>query len=264
LSFFIIYFTYLVLVMEPAQWLVIWPLVKLVPSRRPAIVRAWMRLQARWVLSLARWVAGMRLTVEGTIPPTSCIVVMNHQSLLDIPLGVAMIRGPYPLIPTRASYRHGIPGISTLTRLMRTPFVNQAPEARRAAIQTLTAAAGEVAEGKQSLLIYPEGHRSRDGEILPFMGAGLRHILARASDRPLYAIVADGLWPVRTFSDIAFRLAGSSVRAVALGPYTIPREHEKLPDFIEGVRGQMIATLADLRAPAPAPSALATRPELAG
>ena len=58
-------------------------------------------------------------------------------------------------------------------------------------------AADQVARGELSTLIFPEGHRTRDGEIGPFMRAGLRAILLRAQ-RPVYLIVVDGLWRART------------------------------------------------------------------
>jgi 1-acyl-sn-glycerol-3-phosphate acyltransferase len=264
LAFFIIYFTYLVLVMEPLHWLLVRPLVALFPSRRRAIVRVWLRLQAKWVLGLAHHLAGMRLSIRGAIAPTSSIVLMNHQSLLDIPLGVSLVAGPYPLIPARASYRYGIPGISSILRLTGSPLLRQDSASRRSDLSALLAAADQVAGGRHSLLIYPEGHRSRDGEILPFMSAGLRQILPRTTHRPVYVVVADGLWPVRTFSDVAFRLAGTSVRALVLGPYTIPQEREKLGEFIEGLRRQMITGLQTLRGPETTAQALgAPQPELA-
>jgi 1-acyl-sn-glycerol-3-phosphate acyltransferase len=247
--------------MEPLQWLLVWPLVTFLPSRRRAIMRGWLRLQARFVLALARRLAGIRLSVRGAIAPTSCIVVMNHQSLLDIPLGISLIRGPYPLIPTRASYRRGIPGISTLTRLGRHPLVTQGRTAGRAELEAFLAAAGEVAEGKQSFLIFPEGHRSRNGDILPFMSTGLTQVLGRAGNCPVYAVVVDGLWPVRTFSDIALRLAGTTVRAQVLGPYTIPPQREKLRDFVQFLRSQMIETLARLRDGSPETLTLVARPQ---
>jgi 1-acyl-sn-glycerol-3-phosphate acyltransferase len=202
--------------------------------------------------------------VHGEIAPASCIVVMNHQSLLDVPLAVSLIRGPYPLIPTRASYRRGIPGISTLARLARHPFVTQGRNASRTEIDALRAAIDEAAGGTRSFLIYPEGHRSRDGRILPFMSTGLRELLGRAGNLPLYVLVADGLWPVRTFSDIALRLAGTSVRAVVLGPYTIPIDQKKHREFADEIREHMIEGLARIRGDSPETGALAARPELTG
>src|SRR5262245_44942954 len=117
LIFSVIYCIYVIAVMEPLQWLVIGPLCALRPSWRPAILRPWFRWQARAILGLAQGVGGLRVHVRGAIPETSVVLVMNHQSLLDIPLAVSLLHGPYPVIPTRAKYMRLIPGVSTLARL---------------------------------------------------------------------------------------------------------------------------------------------------
>ena len=210
--FFVVYFAYLTFVMGLAQRLVIWPLITVAPSRRRAIVGAWLRFNARATFGLARALAGVRLSVRGAIPPEAVVVVMNHQSVLDIPLGVLLIPGPYPIIPTRDRYGKGIPGISPLTRLARFPLVTHQKTATRQELLDLRRVADDVARGEQSLLIFPEGHRSTDGDIDPFMKSGLKLILARAR-RPIYCIVADGMWHIPTFAAAAVRFAGTHVRA---------------------------------------------------
>jgi 1-acyl-sn-glycerol-3-phosphate acyltransferase len=245
--FFVLYCSYLLLVMGAGQRLVVWPLIFLFPRRRRAIVRAWLQMQARATLAMARRIAGVRVSVTGAIQPVSCIVVMNHQSVLDIPLGVSLILGPYPLIPTRDRYRRGLPGISPLARLSRFPFVSQHRSATRAELAGLLDAADRVARGEQSLLIFPEGHRTRDGEIGRFMVSGLRAILARAR-QPVYCVVVDGLWHTRTFAEGMTRFAGSTAHAAVLGPFSPPGVDGKTLDtFIAMLRDRMVATLERLR-----------------
>ena len=73
----------------------------------------------------AKPLAGVRVTVEGAIAPGSCTVVMNHQSLIDIPIGFSIVPGPLPLVPTRRKYARGYPGVSPLIRVARLPLVGQ-------------------------------------------------------------------------------------------------------------------------------------------
>lgn len=247
LLFIVVYFSYLTLVMEPLHWLVIGPLTALQPSRREARLRAWIQTQTRLVLALARFLAGMRVEVRGAVEPSACIVVMNHQSIFDIPVGLSLIQGPYPLIPARASYRRGIPGISSLLRLMRSPLLEQRSRAARSELLALRDAADQVARGEQSMIIYPEGHRSRNGSILPFMKPGLRLIFSRAADRPVYAVVCDGLGHLRSFTEIAFGVAGSTVRVTIMGPYNIPAGDVEQDRFIDHLRERMVEALAQLR-----------------
>jgi len=247
LLFAVIYFIYLIVVMPPVQGLVIRPLCALNPLRRPAILRWWFQVQAHLVIGLARFLGGLRVEVEGSLPDSSLIVVMNHQSLLDIPLGVSLLRGPYPVIPIRATYTRGFPGISGLSRLAGFPSLKQGERATRAEHAAMVAAAEAVARGERTMLIYPEGHRSRDGEIQPFMAQGLKLVFRYAHQCPVYVVVIDGAWHLRSISDIAFRLARQTVHLRVLGPYTIPTERGDHEAFIASLRAEMVLTLARLR-----------------
>lgn len=215
------------------------------------MIRVWLRMQAHATLALARIVAGVRLTVRGTIPPRSCIVVMNHQSVLDIPLGVWLIRGPQVVIPTRDRYRRGVPGISPLVRLAGFPVVSQKRTITREELQGLTDAADLVARGERTLLIFPEGHRTRDGAIGRFMRSGLRIMLGRTNG-PVYCVVADGMTSARTTSDAVTGFGGVKVRVTILGPFTFdgPSTPEAIDAFMESIRQRMVDTLAAMRADA--------------
>jgi len=243
--FLTVYCAYCAVVMGLGQRLILWPLITLIPGRRRRFMRGWLHLQARATLGLAKLLANMRVSVRGAIDPVSCVVVMNHQSVLDIPLGVSLIPGPQPIIPTRDRYRRGIPAISLLARMADFPFVSQGKTSTRTELRALLTTAEHVARGEVSLLIYPEGHRTRDGEIGPFMTSGLRLLLQRAH-RPVYCIVADGMWRARTVAH-ASGFLDIDARVVVLGPFA-PPEACDLDTFIESLRERMIAALAELRA----------------
>ena len=244
--FFVIYFCYLTLIMGLGQRVLLWPAIILVPKRRRAMVRAWLRFHAFATLRMARALAGVRLTTSGSLPAESCIVVMNHQSVLDIPLGLSLVRGPYPLIPTRDRYRRGIPGISPLSRLARFPFLSQKRALSRPELTSLTDAAEQVARGEQSLLIFPEGHRTDDGRIGRFMRNGLRITLARAS-RPIYCVVADGMSHTRTFADAFVRFADTHICVVVLGPFDPPSDDAQVDALIDMLHQRMTAALDAIR-----------------
>ncbi|HET6230063.1 MAG TPA: lysophospholipid acyltransferase family protein [Longimicrobiaceae bacterium] len=246
MSFFAVSIGWLATVMGAGQRLVIWPLVTLAPSRRTATMARWFHFNASAVMSIARVVAGVRVRVRGRIAPGACVVVMNHQSVLDVPLLYVLGADPLPVIPTRDRYRRGIPGISPLLRLAKFPLITQKRETAQQDLAAIAQAAEAVARGEASIAIYPEGHRTRDGEIGPFMPRGLTSILARAK-RPVYCVVADGMWGARTMADAARQMAGAHVEAVVLGPFQPPEREEELGAFIEQLRGRMVAALADIR-----------------
>jgi 1-acyl-sn-glycerol-3-phosphate acyltransferase len=260
--FFFVYLAYMAVAIGLGQRLLLWPAMVLAPGRRRALVRGWLRFHSRAPFALARMLANVRVTIRGAIEPWSCIVVMNHQSVLDIPLGLMLVPGPYPLIPTRDRYRRGVPGISPLARLARFPFVTQRRVATRSEVIALTGAADQVARGEQSLLIFPEGHRTRTGQIGRFMRNGLRLALERAR-RPVYCVVADGMWHARTFAEALLTFADSQIRVVILGPFPPPAT-DSIEQFIDQLHQRMTITLDQLRTTPTTPSPVATDPITAG
>jgi 1-acyl-sn-glycerol-3-phosphate acyltransferase len=238
---------WLVVMVEIPQRLFLWPLAALLPARREAMVGRWIRFHAGALMSLARVLAGVRVRVRGAIAPGPAVLVMNHQSVLDIPLLLEMAPAlPYPRIPARDRYRRGIPGVSVAMRIARYPFVTQKRESIRDDLASIGAVVEEVAAGTASIAIFPEGHRTRDGEIGTFMVRGLRAILAGAG-RPVYCVVADGMWGARTMAEAAARMAGARVEVRVLGPFTPPAEGAAIDAFIEELRERMVSTLHEIR-----------------
>jgi 1-acyl-sn-glycerol-3-phosphate acyltransferase len=258
LLFLLAFSVYLFVVIAGGNRLLIPPLVKLFPRHSLRIRRAWLRLHAIATTGLARTFGGMRLEVQGAIPRESVVAVMNHQSVMDIPVGVLLIPGPYPIIPTRDRYAHnGIPGMPSLIRLLRFPVVSQKRENLRTELPAIAEAADSTASGDNSMLIFAEGHRTRDGQIAPFMRTGLRLVLERAK-RPVYCIVADGLWHARTAFDAATGFAGSTCHVRILGPFSAPSND--LDGFMDGLRDRMVDTLNEMRAAGAAAPGVAPSP----
>jgi 1-acyl-sn-glycerol-3-phosphate acyltransferase len=250
--FFIIWLPFLSIPAAIVQRLIVWPILTLAPTpaRRAQLYGSWLRLHCRFVLFLAHITAGVRVTVEGSIPDEPVVAVMNHQSVLDIPVAVRLFHGASPLFPTRDRYKWKIPFLSPTLRMGRFPFITQRPATVQQDLDTLTEAAGRVARGDNSLLIYAEGHRTRDGQIGRFMRQGPRLILTQAQ-RPVYLIVADGMWGARTFTDALEALANSRIRVVVDGPYD-PPDAEHADAFLDSLRDRMIHILEHMRGTSPA------------
>jgi len=230
--------------MGPVQWLVLAPWLRLRPDRRGAIMRSWQQLQSRVLLGLARVLADVRVTITGAIPPRSVIVVMNHQSLFDIPLAFRLVTGPYPLIPTRRRYEKA-PMFGTLMRLAGHPFVDPGRRAQPGDREALVRAVESVGRGERSFLIFAEGHRSPEGTIQAFQTGGLRLAFEHAPRHPVYAVLVEGFASIRTFRDLLTKLAGTRATATVMGPFTIPRDPDHHNAFIASLRQRMVDRLAD-------------------
>ncbi len=231
------------------QRLLIAPMARMLPASRDAVLTEWQRFTAHVVIFFLRHMGGARFGELPRIPASpGVLVLMNHQSLVDIPLVVASMRGTYPRILTRKRYEKGVPLISHMTRLYRYPFVD--PRATlRGELERLRE---EQAASEQPLVVYPEGTRTGTGRIGPFKTLGLATILA-ARRWKVYVVVADGLWQRARLKDFVGNLSAMRVHVECRGPYDSPSPEADLLPFIKEMRGVMTGLLNDMRRGAAAP-----------
>lgn len=226
------------------QRIIVPGLVRLRPPARDGILEGWIRLCARASLrGIAQAVGGARIAplpaIEGR---AGTLILMNHQSLLDIPLAVLAVRGRYPLIVTRKRYARGIPLVSPMLRFYKFPLVEPGTRTR----DQLQALAEVARTADRPLLVFPEGHRSRDGEIRPFKKGGVETILTQRSWQT-YVLVADGFWRCGRLQDYVAHIASVRGRSVCLGPFPFDARTQSPTEFADRMRAQMIEGLARLR-----------------
>ena len=158
----------------PVQRVLIAPLMRALPSHRTVILSRWQCLLVHFVIGLTRIVGGARIPPPPVLPgQAGVLVLMNHQSLLDIPLVVAALRPAHPLIITRMRYACEKLLISHMVRFYQYPLVE--PRATvRSDLQKLAEAART---SSVPVVLFPEGTRQRNGELGPWRAGGLRAIL---------------------------------------------------------------------------------------
>lgn len=179
-------------------------------NRHP-IVNAIRRIsQATWILPPLRGVIHLRVQglehLDGLAGPV--IFASNHQSHLDVPAILLALPGPWrtrvsPAMSKEFFAAHFFPRAhpwrqvltNRLNYYLAAFFFNAFPlPQREAGTRQALRYAAEIAEDGYSLLIFPEGVRTRHGEIGPFLGGvGL---LASRLDLPVVPIRIDGLQKV--------------------------------------------------------------------
>ena len=132
------------ILLDPVQRFVISPWVRMFPSRRVPVLTRWIRFLAQVVLRPMQFVGGATLPAVPSIEGgAGTLVLMNHQSVFDIPLVVSALCDSYPLIVTRKRYARWIPLISHLIRLYQYPVVDPTANASemKASLRRLKASA---------------------------------------------------------------------------------------------------------------------------
>jgi len=106
----------------------------------------------------------------------------NHQSHLDILVLLGFLPGRTRFAAKRELWRHPVVG-AVLDTLGMVPIDRDHPER---AVESLNRAAG----APESLVVFPEGTRSRTGELLPFKKGPF--VMAIASGLPVVPVVCRG------------------------------------------------------------------------
>jgi len=225
---------------------------RLFPGRRIRILSRWQQFYAAYILFVVRRIGGATIEAPLRVPgEAGTLIVMNHQSVLDIPLVVAAVRPDHPRIVTRSRYARGKPLISHMVRLYQYPTVDPRAMKRRDVVRVAEAAAASPVP----MVIYPEGTRSRDGRIGRFRRAGLSAILA-ARRWEVYVVTIDGYWSLRTLDDFLsgssrihgqMRVAGPFSSPASTGEFEDTREDPVLDAFIGELESTMRAALAEMR-----------------
>lgn len=228
------------------QRFVVCPIARMFPARRPAILAGWLRFLSRTLFMILRRVGGASIPRPGRVPGgPGVLILMNHQSVLDIPMVVVSIDGVFPRIVTRLRYARWIPLISHTVRMFEYPTVNPAAKAGKG--RRLLEQLDHVARTSEApLVLFPEGTRTQDGEIGRFQTAGLERIL-RARDWKVYVFVSDGYWRHRRLVDFLGGMQDIEGHLSVLGPFEWKDPGADPGDFIARMRGQMVDQLARVR-----------------
>lgn len=149
----------------------------------------------RWARALLA-VSGVRVRVEGMEnidPRRSYVIASNHLSYMDTPVVLANVPARFRFLAKRGLFK--IPFLGThLGQAGHIPVYRGDP---RASVKTMQTAAEAIQKRGISLLIFPEGGRSHDGNLGEFK-EGAAYIAIRAG-APIVPVALIGTQKVLPF-----------------------------------------------------------------
>lgn len=187
--------------------------------------------------------AGTPVIAEGLehIPRNQPLIyASNHSSMFDIWALLATLPGSVRFVAKQELFK--IPLLGRAMRAAGHIAIDRA--ARKKAFEAYDEAARTIREGVSSIVVFPEGTRSRTGELLPFKNAPFG--LAIASQVPIvpvyvhhtFEILPKGAWRLR--SRPIRLLVGTPIATAGLQP----ADRERLRDK---VRAAMVALQSKAR-----------------
>ncbi len=202
-----------------------------------AIVKHWARLFLK--------IPPVHLEVEGIEridPSRRYVIASNHLSQFDIPLLFSVLPLHGRFLSKKEIFR-----IPLVGQAMRTIGIIEIDRASgTSSRQAINAGVKVAAERGYSLIVFPEGTRSKDGHLLAFKKGAFR--IAIDTGLPLVPIVIEGTDRINSPGSKIFR--PGTARVVIGEPIETSGMTNKddLNDFVHTVEASMNATYQKLRA----------------
>lgn len=150
-------------------------------------------------LTSTYYILGTRIIFNNRTLPTNrpIIFISNHQSMYDIPPLIWHLRRHHAKFISKIELASGIPSISF--NLKYGGGANIDRKDSKQAIAEILGLAKRMQDNCWSTVIFPEGTRSRTGQIKPFAIGGIATLLKKVPDTLIVPVAISGSWKLTRF-----------------------------------------------------------------
>lgn len=138
-------------------------------------------------------ILGTRITFKGLekIPQgRPLIIVANHQSTMDIPAVIIGFKKNHPKFISKIELGKGIPSISYNLRHGGSVLIDR--KNRSQSVKDILMLGKHIEQNNYAACIFPEGTRSKTGQLGTFMAAGIASLYKTAPSALIVPFVIDG------------------------------------------------------------------------
>ena len=118
------------------------------------------------------------------------ILISNHQSLFDIPAIIWGFRNHHPKFIAKIELGKGIPSVSYNLRYGGSALIDRKKPLQ--SVREIGKLGRYIEKNKFTASIFPEGTRTKDGKMKPFLSAGVDTLLKAAPSAVVVPLVIDG------------------------------------------------------------------------
>jgi 1-acyl-sn-glycerol-3-phosphate acyltransferase len=139
------------------------------------------------------WFLGTRIVFQGfyKIPQNRpLIIVANHQSLLDIVAVVVGFRKNHPKFISKIELGKGIPSVSYNLRHGGSVLIDRKKGAQ--SVKDIMMLGKHIEATNYSACIFPEGTRTKNGQVKTFQPAGIASLIRTAPSAVIVPFAIDG------------------------------------------------------------------------
>ena len=177
--------------------------------------------------------------------PEQFMIICNHQSLFDIPAFMRFMPEVDLRFIAKDALGKGVPMISPMLKSQEHCLIPR--NVRPLESVKLISDFGKRAKEQHLVpVLFPEGTRSRDGNIGKFYSAGFR-TLTEASQLPVVVCAVDGGWKIADLKGLLKNIKKGCYRLKVLKVYPCPNGKEECNKVLEESKALMEAQLAEWR-----------------
>ncbi|MCA1753096.1 MAG: 1-acyl-sn-glycerol-3-phosphate acyltransferase [Spirochaeta sp.] len=183
----------------------------------------------RELFAVARLYGGLNVEIASDVPeedvPQQCLLIANHQSLVDI--AVLLFAFPHHSLRfvAKKELEHWYPAVSHVLRAQKHAMID-----RRANYSSTMHRLGVFGRNSKSgycPVVFPEGTRSRDGQVKTFSAGAVRRVL-EYNPLPIVAVAVDGGYKVSHFTSLVRDTREKAYRARIMQIYPAPQTKQEV------------------------------------
>lgn len=163
--------------------------------------------------------------------PEDFIIISNHQSLLDIPVFMKYFPDKEVRFIAKDALGRHVPLVSEMLRAQEHCLIPRKAKPMEA-MRYISDFGKRVIERKQVPILFPEGSRTRDGNVGKFFSAGFRQ-LTESTGLPVVVCALDGGWKLRDLRKLMTNLKHGCYRVKVLRVYEPPKTKEECNKILE-------------------------------
>lgn len=166
--------------------------------------------------------------------PEQFIVIANHQSLLDIPCFMNVFQKRELRFVAKDALGKNVPLVSRMLKVQQHCIIPRRAKPMDA-MNLMSSFGKRVKEKNQIPVIFPEGTRTRDGEVGKFYSAGFRK-LVESTNLPVVSFAIEGGYNLRDLTKFFKNLSRGAYRVKIMKIYDCPQTKEDCLNLLEESR----------------------------
>ncbi|WP_428223892.1 lysophospholipid acyltransferase family protein [Flavobacterium sp.] len=199
----------------------------------------------RWSVAILNWflirsthVLGTTYNIKGfeNIPANKpLIIVANHQSLYEIPAFIWFLRKCHPKFISKIELGKGIPSVSFNLKYGGSALIDRKDP--KQALPEIQRVGKFINDNNYSVVIFPEGTRSKDGKPKAFSVNGLKMLYRYAPDAYFLPVSINNSWKMNRYGKFPLGLGTKIEHTIhpplKISDYTFDEIFEKTETIIK-------------------------------